>query len=178
MAQQLCNTNEDKQLTTKDLGRITYASFMNFFHTNTQFSPCPFGVRPKAHWVYVKRVNSNSYSYQSFNTFAMAQNLSSALTMERLLTSQTTKDAATIAKLSPDLICDKDGDERVLIWCYYHAFSGFENSKSKLGFYIIPIHITSYTNLDAIVSSTVINPLQFQYKLVFTPKPGLFPIKQ
>ena len=53
-----------------------------------------------------------------------------------------------------------------------------ENSKSKLGFYIIPIHITSYTNLDAIVSSTVINPLQFQYKLVFTPKPGLFPIKQ
>ncbi|MBQ7673933.1 MAG: hypothetical protein IJT36_05345 [Alphaproteobacteria bacterium] len=39
---QIANTRTDKQLTLNDLVRITYASCLNLFHTNTMFTPWIF----------------------------------------------------------------------------------------------------------------------------------------
>ncbi|MBQ7674714.1 MAG: hypothetical protein IJT36_09465, partial [Alphaproteobacteria bacterium] len=42
MVQHISNTRTDKQLTVNDLARISYASCLNLFHTNTMFNPWPF----------------------------------------------------------------------------------------------------------------------------------------
>ena len=64
MLQQLKNTKTDKQLTKFDLANVSYSSCLNFFHTNSMFPPCPFGIYYALVCHYVKRINSNCYKYQ------------------------------------------------------------------------------------------------------------------
>lgn len=64
MVQQLGNSKSDKTLTKNDLARVAYASGLNFFHTNTMFNPWPFGIYYAVNYVWVKRINSNSYQFQ------------------------------------------------------------------------------------------------------------------
>lgn len=71
---------------------------------------------------------------------------------------------------SPDLICSTDGDERVLVWAHWSAES---YTKSKLGFFMIPLKSFSDAPYGATSASVT---SYFQQKVVFTPKPGLFPI--
>ena len=167
MIQQIGNTRTDKRLTKKDIARITHASGLNFFHTNTMYNPWPFGIYYLIDCFYVKRINSNNYQYQE-----VWGSTTSAKTLNDMgsATSVTTKTLAQVEAMCPDLICDKDGDERVLIEGNYRSkvadVSKFD--KSKLGFFLLKPKNTKGTD-----GST--RPL-FLYKLVIVPKPGLFPV--
>ena len=65
-----------------------------------------------------------------------------------------------VQKLHPDLVCDKDGDERLLLSCRYRK-KNF--TKSKIGFFFI--EPKSKNNWEDLIA----------YQLVISPKPGLFP---
>ena len=78
-----------------------------------------------------------------------------------------TKSLAQIQAMSPNLVCDKDGEERVLIACHYRKASSF--TKNKLGFFILEPKMRVST--DGMTNNL------FIYELTIVPKPGLFPIK-
>ncbi len=162
--QQIKNTKTNKQLSKKDFADIAYASSLNFFHTNTIFKPWPFGIYYALICAWVKRVNSNSYQYQKcYGTTSTSG--ASPDGMNQGCTNVETKTSSQIQAINPDLICDKDGEERLVVECCYRKASGF--NKKKLGFFLIEPKLQKDT-IDNINNF-------FRYQLVITPKPGLFP---
>ena len=168
MIQHVTNNRADKQLTKADLQRISYASCLNLFHTNSMFKPWPLGIYYGMFTHYVKRVNSNSYQYQqgcATMSAGTAPNNGSMLYYYNGALS--TKSLAQIQAMNPNLVCDKDGDERVLIACHYRKASSF--TKNKLGFFILEPKMRVST--DGMTNNL------FIYELTIVPKPGLFPVK-
>ena len=170
MIQQITNTRTNKQLTIDDLGRIAFVSCLNFFHTNSMFKPCPFGIRPSIRTYYVKRINKNEYQLQiCYANTAVTDNTSAPLQMDKNCGKLTTQTLSQIQELHPDLSSDKNGDERVLIIYFYYPFY-FD--KSKLGLFLLypkPAYLSWTSSSDIILGN-------FVYNLVISPKPGLFPI--
>lgn len=148
-----------------------YVCCYNLFHTNTMYSPWPLGLEPNIYWIYAKRINANEYQCQFNRIYHTHSYSASSINMNNCFGSLHTKTPAQLQAISPDLICDNDGDERVLVWAFYLPYTDW--NKMKMGFFILPIAKTSYTANDTSVSVGV----NFQYKVVFTPKPGLFPVK-
>lgn len=166
MVQQLGNSKSDKTLTKNDLARVTYASCLNFFHTNTMFNPWPFGIYYAVSYEWVKRINSNSYQFQ--HCYATTSASPSPLGMNRNCDSVKTITQADVEAKNPDLVCDKDGDERVCIECCYRKYNKSFN-KNKLGFFIL--NPKTFKGIDGMTNNL------FTYQVVITPKPGLFPGK-
>ena len=165
MLQQIANNRSNKQLTINDIRNITYASCLNFFHTNTMFNPWPFGISYIAHFYYVKRLSCDSYQLQK--TFGGTDSGTSPNNMTKSGVNTSTITQAQVEAMHPDLICQKDGEERVLIFPVYRRTRTF--NKNKLGFFIMnPPGVKAADN-----STTNI----CVYHLVITPKPGLFPVK-
>ena len=158
MIQQLKNTKTDKQFTQNDLARVAYASCLNFFHTNSMFNPWSLGIYYALDYTYVKRLSADSYQYQA--GYATMSKGTSPSTMNKSCGQLLTKTQNEVQAFHQDLICDNDGEERLLIVCYYRKTGSF--TKSKLGFFLLNPKIEFYN---------------FVYKLVITPKPGLFPGK-
>ena len=73
---------------------------------------------------------------------------------------------AEVQAMCPDLVCDRDGDERLLVEALYRAKGDF---KRGLGFFLLEPKNTKGTD--------GYNAL-FVYKLVIVPKPGLFPVTE
>ncbi len=161
MIQQIKNTKSDKQLTKNDLYYVIYASCLNFFHNNTMFKPYPLGIYYCVDLHYVKREDSNSYQYYYYRFSTGAGGTTFSTGMWSRLQSSGTKSSADIEKIHPHLLCSKNYDERLLILCAYGTTVNTRPHRSKLGFFIL--NPNYYSN--------------FQYKLVITPKPGLFPAK-
>lgn len=170
MIQQLTSTRSDKQLTKNDIGRIAYASCLNLFHTNSMFKPWPFGIAFSIDYYYVKRLNNNSYQYQySWGSTDYSSGTPSPKTMSKGCNDIVTKNQSEIEALHPDLVCNKDGEERLLIISAYGATQYTRFNKSKLGFLIFEPNF-----YDGVADNSLGN---FFYKLVITLKPGLFPLK-
>ena len=164
MVQHISNTRTDKQLTVNDLARISYASCLNLFHTNTMFNPWPFSIFFAIDFDYVKRVSENEYYYErnwgTTDSGDSPQNMFRGKDTHNTSNVKYTK--SQVASIYPNLICNKDGEEKLLISCYYrNAPTGVDNS--KLGFFILNPKIEFYN---------------FVYHLIITPKPGLFPTKK
>lgn len=166
MIQHVTNTRADKQLTINDIRRITYASCLNLFHTNSMFNPWPLGIYYVAHFYYVKRLSSDNYQIQ--RTYSSTSSGNSPNNMVRSSVNISTITRDQVEAIHPDLVCQKDGDERVLIFLVYRKTSGF--NKGKLGFFLF-----SPPNVRA-ADNSIINVCV--YHLVITPKPGLFPVKE
>ena len=161
MVQQVSNTRTDKQLTQNDLARISYASCLNFFHTNSMFPPCPLGIYYGMDVWYVKRIDSDNYQCQEcYATTSIGGGTALLNAMNKKCGAVNKRTKTGIIALHPDLVCNKDGDERILIICSYRAW---RFKKSKLGLFILEPKLGNDGN--------------FSYKLVITPKPGLFPGK-
>ena len=124
LIQQIGNKRTDKHLTKADLQRISYASCLNLFHTNSMFNPWPLGIYYALFTHYVKRVSNDSYQYQqSYATMSsgIAPNNSMCCGCNSY-----TKSLSQIQAISSDLVCDKDGEERVIIACHYRKASNFK----------------------------------------------------
>ena len=160
MIQQLANTRTNKQLTKQDLNRIVYASSFNFFHINSMFNPWPFGVYISVCFWHLKRENSNNYKYHRWlcSTGGGGKTFSENGMWNDPLTSQN-KSLTDVQKLHPDLVCNTDGDEKLLISVSYGITNATKFTKSKLGFFILEPDCWR----------------DFTYKIIITPKPGLFP---
>ena len=160
MIQQLTNTHADKQLTRRNLARILYASSLNLFHNNAMFSPWPLGIYVSFDFQYVKLLNSTSYQSQSgyIQTNKSASSDPSGMNWYNVGTSTTV--AAT--SVPPDMICAKDGEERLSIQYTYRKANNF--SKNKLGLFIVDPPDLGWGSI-------------FRYRLVIVPKPGLFPVR-
>ena len=78
-----------------------------------------------------------------------------------------TKTMAQIEAVNSDLLCNADGDERVLVTTHYRKASKY--NKKKLGFFILEPH--------AIVSAGGSTNNLSIHELVITPKPGIFPAR-
>ena len=118
MIQQLGNTRTDKQLTIDDFARITYASGLNFFHTDTMFSHV-FGIYYLMYFFYVKRDSENSYQFQSgYTTTSLKQSENTLLSRLKRFADKTAtgKTKSYIESIHSDLVCEKDGEERVFSW--------------------------------------------------------------
>ncbi len=163
MIQHVTNKRTDKRLTKKDIARITHASGLNFFHTNTMYDPWPFGIYYVLDCFYVKRINSNNYQYQQ-----VWGSTKSAKTLNDMgdIWSVKTKTLAQVQAMSPDLVCDTDGEERLLVEALYR---GKGDLKRRLGFFLLEPKNTKGT--DGYNAS-------FVSKLVIVPKPGLFPVTE
>lgn len=168
MLQHITNNRSDKQLTKRDFANISYASCLNFFHTNTMFNPWPFGVYCVLACYWVKRVNSNNYKWQHCYGTTSTKGTSPA-GMNQACRSIVTKSLSQIEAMHPDLVCSKDGEERVLIEIIYRNATGFD--KKKLGFFFLEPKVSK----PDIVGDP--HPNSFIYYLVITPKPGLFPAR-
>lgn len=164
MLQQIKNTKTDKQLTKFDLANVSYSSCLNFFHTNSMFSPFPFGIYYALDCHYVKRINSNCYKYQL--CYATTSTGNSPESTNFNCGSVDTKTMAQIEAINSDLVCNADGDERVLVATHYRKSS---YNKKKLGFFILEPH--------AIVSAGDSTNNLFIHELVIIPKPGIFPAR-
>ena len=169
MIQQIGNTKSDKQLKKNELVRITYASCLNFFHTNSMFKPWPLGIYYRVNYYYVKRINQDSYQYQhcnssTGNTTEVNNNLFNRMNIN--VNSIDTKTLNDVEKIHQDLICNKDGDERLLIQAFYNATALTNFTKSKLGLFIMEPKFGEFGDNG-----------NFVYKLIIIPKPGLFPVK-
>ena len=166
MIQQVANTRTTKALTLKDIINVSYASCLNFFHTNTMFSPWKFNVFPVAYYFWVKRIDSSNYQYQS--CYASGYYGKTPAGMNQHFDTVKTKKISDIQAMHPDLICDKDGDERVCIE-YVYRFPPSPYDPKKLGFIIMrpSRSAKSIAGTDRSI---------FRYTIVITPKPGLFPI--
>lgn len=128
------------------------------------FTPHPFGIRYVTHFFYIKRINDNSYQYQK--CFGATHEATSSIeTMDKTCDPIWTKTLAEIQEIHPDLVCNKDGEERVLIECCYRPLS--YKSKKQLGFFLLEPK-TMRSPADGSYNF-------FSYSLVITPKPGIFP---
>lgn len=168
MIQHVTNNRADKQLTKADLQRISYASCLNLFHTNSMFKPWPLGIYYAMFAHYVKRVNSNSYQYQ-YNCATMSTGTAPNNGSMCCNSNLSTRNLSQIQAMSPNLVCDKDGEERVLIVCHYRKAQDGSFTKNKLGFFILEPKMRVAT--DGMTNNF------FIYELTIIPKPGLFPIK-
>lgn len=158
MIQQLSNTRENKQLTHTDLARIAYASCLNLFHTNSMFYPWPLGIFFAIDYTWVKRIDSDKYYVKK--SWATTQSGNSPSNMTKSTgNAWATTNMSSVELTHSDLICHKDGDERLLIECFYRPN---DFNKTKFGLFIIDPKFDNY---------------KFVYRLVITPKPGLFPVK-
>ena len=167
MLQNISNTRSEKQLTYSDMRRIVYISCFNLFHTKAMFSPYPFGIFYIVHFHYVKRVNNNEYIYNKFIAHTgRGGSVPMVSGMTGYLAKNETKMLSEIRELHPDLVCNKDEEERLLIISAYGATQYTRFNKSKLGFLIFEPNFATDTSLG-----------NFFYKLVITLKPGLFPLK-
>lgn len=166
MTQQISNTRSDKQLTAADLARITYACCLNFFHTNTMFNPWPFGISYSINFVYVKRLNSNSYQYQS--SWGSTESGVSPVDMGR--SSISTKKSSEIENVSTDLLCSRDGEEKLFLNCTYRRMLNFD--KSKIGLFLLNPQM-----VKGGMHTTNRYPDLLYYQIVISPKPGLFPAR-
>lgn len=167
MTQQISNTRSDKQLTAADLARITYACCLNFFHTNTMFNPWPFGISYSINFVYVKRLNSNSYQYQS--SWGSTESGVSPVDMGR--SSISTKKSSEIENVSTDLLCSRDGEEKLFLNCTYRRMLNFD--KSKIGLFLLDPQM-----VKGGMHTTHKYPDLLYYQIVISPKPGLFPARK
>lgn len=159
--QQIANTRTNKQLTKADLNRATFASCLNFFHTKSMFYPWPFGIYYVARFHYVKRESDNNYKYNYWECSIGSNAKSVDAWMWNSKLTSANKSSNEIEAIHPDLICYKNGEERLLITCFYGATKNTNFTKSKLGLFLLEPKF----NLDG----------NFVYKFVITPKPGLFP---
>lgn len=168
MIQQIGNTRSDKQLTADDIGRITYAGCLNLFHTNSMFDPWKLGIAFSTDYFYVKRLDSNSYQYHE--AWGSTESGNSPTTIGRRANGVSTRTASQVEARHPDLLCEKDGEERLLISCCYRRMPNF--SRSKLGlFFLEPGAVVGGTHTTHAVKDFL------YYKIVITPKPGLFPAR-
>ena len=174
MVQHVTNTRTDKQLTLSDLARISYASSLNLFHTNAMFSPYPLGIYYLVQFRYAKKTDNGNYQYQYCNITTgrgITPTTSIFDGMNKSILSSSSQTPSTIEAIHPDLVCDKVGEERLLIRCYYHVPIGRDELfKSQLGFHILKPSIGVGGNFLGKKES-------FIYELVITPKPGLFPVR-
>ena len=163
MIQQLGNTRTDKQLRKSDIANITYASCLNFFYTTSMFNPWTLGLFFVIDYHWVKRINSDSYQFQQ--AWGSTQYGVSPADMSVGIMEVYTKTKNQIAAYHPDLVCTKDGEERLFMRVCYRKAPGF--IKSKIGMFILDISPkrSTYDNY-------------FKHELVITPKPGLFPVKK
>ena len=163
MLQQLKNTKANKQLTKQDLAKITYASCLNLFHTNSMFYPWSLGILYRVNFYHVKREAQNNYNYFfcSIDTGNGGINFGNGMYISPFVYRNYTQ--TQVEAIHADLICNKNGDERLLIECCYVQVGFF---KSKLGFFII--EPKENKNLNILM----------KYKLVIVPKPRLFSEKQ
>ena len=160
MLQQIGNTKTDKQLHKEDFGRISYASCLNLFHTNSMFSPWSLKMYYVVACYCVKRISSNSYKFQ--HCFGSTSRGSTPSEMFQQCGSVLTRTSDQVKKMHKDLICDKDDEERVVIECIYRE------AGKNLGFFILKPNVSKVA-LDGYAGNA------FIYYLVITPKPGLFP---
>ena len=123
------------------------------------FKPWPLGISFNVGYYWVKRENTDSYKYQNFYA-ATAQGSSPDTMMTGFNVKNGTLKSEKVQSIHADLTCNKDGEERLLICCYYRP-QNFD--KSKLGLFILNPNFSKY---------------DFVYKLVITPKPELFPIRK
>ena len=172
MVQHVTNTRTDKQLTLSDLARISYASSLNLFHTNAMFSPYPLGIYFLARYYYFKKNDNGNYQHQlCYVTTGRGRQITVLFDGMNKGIESSTKTPSAIEAIHPDLICDKVGEERLLIRCWYNAVGGrSETFKSQLGFHILKPSIGVGGNFLGKKES-------FIYELVITPKPGLFPVR-
>lgn len=166
MIQQTNNTKSTKVLTKNDLKRIFWASGLNFFHDDRAFYPYPWGIYYLLRLHYVRKKSSSEYDYQLIrlstgNDVAFTTPLNG---MNYARFSVKTKSQGGIASISPNLLCDNVNEERLLIECWYGK-SNYD--KSKLGFFVVDPHVGG--------SAVTTDIGAFSYRMVITPKPGLFP---
>ena len=166
MIQQINNNKSDKQLIKSDMGRIAFASAMNFFHGQSIFDPWPFGVYYVLDCFWVKRIDSDTYQYQeswgsTYGTTTDPNKIGSYYSVSTI-------DANKVKSIHPNLICNTNGEERLLVECVYKKKNPFY-SKNKLGFFILEPQWMKSTDGSTISI--------FVYHTIITPKPGLFPVK-
>ncbi len=134
------------------------------------FSPWPFGLYYTVSCAWVKRVNSNSYQLQHY--WGSTAGGTSVSEINSSCNNIQTISQADVEAKDPDLICNNDGEERVCIESCYRKVGGNNSNisvKSKLGFFILePI-----TKKGIDISTNNL----FIYRVIITPKPGLFPGK-
>ncbi len=176
MIQQITNTRTNKQLTTDDLARISYAVCLNFFHTNTMFNPWPLGIYAAVDYYYVKRLRNDCYQYQQ----CWSTTSSGGKSPHEMNTSYgqvKTISLNQVKELHADLVCNQDGEERILIDFCYRKYEIFYN-KQKLGLFILSPKIISARHRPNESDNSLSICNIFTYGLVITPKPGLFPIQK
>lgn len=128
------------------------------------FSPHPFGIYYVTHFYYVKRVDSNTYQFQ--NNYGTSYSATSPSKMGNAGDTET-KALAQIEEIDKGLICDRNGEERVLIECYLRKQQTF--NKQKLGLFVLDP--PTKRTIDGMSNNF------FVYRFVIIPKPGLFPVR-
>ena len=169
MLQQIANSRSEKALTKDDFARITFASCLNFFHTNSMFNPWPFGLYYSVSYEWVKRVNSNSYQFQHNYAYTKDEGNTSPMTMGKSCSAIKTISQAEVEAKNSDLVCDNDGEERVCIESCYRRKYDNSFDKNQLGFFILTPK--THKGIDDTTNCL------FTYQVVISPKPGLFPGK-
>ena len=163
---------ENKQITLTDITRIGYASGLNFFtNSENRFTPFLHGIYYTLIGYYVKRISSNSYYVQSFYTTSSSGNYWGN-TGRNCDSSASTKSLSEIEDIDKSLVCDKDEDERVVIEYAYRRvnWGNSQYKKHKLGLFLINPPIR--TSIDKRPNDF------FNYRIIFTPKSGIFPVKK
>ena len=196
MLQNVHNT-DDGFITMEDAKRITYTASLNLFHNNTMFSPWPFGICISCYIYYFKRI-SNSYYYGYYYNNQTHQG-SSPTSMWDTYGKQMYSSASELKKLHPNLVLEKDGDEKVYIKFFYYPASSLSDTsinKSNTGAAAIARIATGRQPNEEISSVSgdrhynrsklglFLLDLPYVYpekglkaivsELVFTPKPGIF----
>ena len=169
MVQQIGNTKENKQITLNNIARIAYTSGLNFFINPEEiFYPFLRGIYYTLIGYYVKRISSNSYYIQSYySTSSLGKYWNNSRKGCSQITSKSSTEIKTVDK---NLLCDKDEDEKVVLEYSYRRINRSDTpyNKHKLGLFLIDPPIR--TSIDKLSNDF------FNYRIVFTPKPGLFPV--
>ena len=162
---QIGNTKSDKQLTLRDMRQITYACGLNFLSVSSNmFKPWPFGVYVMLNCYWVKRINNDEYQYQ--HTYCFTQQGTEPHNMDCRVDNVSTIALSQVEALNPNLVCHKNGDERLLVGYYFRKAAGY--NKRKLGFFILePGNIKGSAAANSV----------FVHEIFISPKPGLFPVK-
>ena len=162
MIQHVTNTRTDKQLRFNDIRNITYASCLNIFHTNSMFNPWPLGVFFAIDFDWIKKIDGDKYMWQRSCALTSSTSLENMSKSQASGTSTLDQIVARYPILKPlqnDLVCYSNGDEKLVINCYYRPAN---YNKSKLGFFLM---------------NPIFDSAKFGYHLIIIPKPGLFPVK-